>query len=944
MQQLRATGNRLDRPRRRALRTLQVALVIAFALFVSVANASADEATDPNAPTEQQVVQDVAPAPAATPTPVVVPALAAEEPVADPAPAPAPDPVSAPDPAPAADPTPAADPAPASKSSVDESPAAAPVAKPLDRMVVAAAQNPKNQFKDASTVKVCHAQLLGGWTPTNSSYTDFFAFIVGHENHNDIWQSFDYYDSNRALKTKAAKNLGASYTRIVSIGGELVTFTYTGQQIYDAGCTWPSYAPDLCTNIGGYQPTVPAGNVSTGGICRKNELEGSDVTFCHAVWGWYDWNYEVRSYETRNGDLGELQSHAFWDSADVIPAYSYFDASGVLKQSAAKGNQQILDWGCSKTPPPPADVCANISDNQPSVPSGLQQVGANCVPPAVSCNSLDQSPLDDGSTLNSVANDGVDDACAPNPKSCDTGEGTDDVNHNGIVDTCLPVACKTLDEYGVDTGTNGVFDQCRTKPDIECTRTDEMPVDTNGNGALDTCVPKPDALCGLAVGVDSNGNGSKDLCVKITPIIDCGTYNADGTRTLFWRWRNSSSHAITVPVGPKNVFFAAAQPTEFAPGEGSFTTTLDGPGLFGLNAHTWVVTGNTAIGAWSARVTPRCFPDECPNLAGDQSLPKGYAFNRNHACVPQTTSCPAEYVLDDSDHDGVNDRCVANPISAEACGAKVPYDTNENGVADACASIQPQLACVTELDGGGWKAWFTWSNANAMPVTVPVGSHNSLAGGSAALPTTFAPGSGAAFAVVADEDSTSIAWTLTETVVTASLTSNHCFADSCANLTGDQQTVPEGLALNDLMSCVSPSPTCADSQVASDVDKDGVKDTCTTKSAAPADSEAPSDSSGTGGGDADDSDQSAAPDDADTAGDDVADDDDSDEVDASAAPGDASTEGVSAAETTVEEGSGLPYTGLGLGVLMLIGIGAIGSGVVSRRAARRRERRANVSA
>jgi hypothetical protein len=1223
-------------------------LVLAFALFISVANASAQDeaAADPaqqGMGASAEVVEVVQP----TPTPA-------------PAPAPEPAPVvetaaPAPQPEPALTAQPAAEqvaPAPEEQvASIEEAGPATIAARPQEQ--TAAAPSP---------ITYCHANGAGGWEaghgstgghsshtsdviPTSKNWGNFvrsgkvyngaalfaggcaasagFVADVGdivngpvswcNDTGTNVWQSrsastgpisanqddivpaYSYYSGTGAL---------------VPVGGRKLTTTFSkdgvtrnGQQILDNGCRIPDPV-DVCSNLSGNQETVPAGLVQSGTKCL-GEARGCNVSLAFPF-------FNVVAISSFSGTQDEFSAGVSdivdWttakrtsgfgvvDAVDQNLSEEYYRFTGVGLQTQTLTGAQLLANGCSFTPPAPADVCANIAGNQPTVPAGRIQVGGNCVPPAVSCQS-DQTPADNGSTPDSVAGDGVDDACADNPDAscqyadqhpedrsggpsketcvdnpditcqlvdqhpeslsggpskescvddpdvtcqltdqhpenlvggaskescvdnpnatclfdeeaydnggsptslescrgipvtCTTGVPVD-TNANGNPDLCAVVvpslSCKVtaddgsstlhwvyatnssveyddfsslligggagelaptrfgasgtwtstlnagtgnsawlvdgamvvgthsstpcfedtctnpefepgdqetipsgfvrsgiagycvpapptcafderavdngkpagtgryaddgvadrcrvkkdvtcdFDETPTDTNGNGGLDTCVPKPDVTSCQADERATDTNGNGSKDTCVPKPDVRCGLAIGVDTNGNGSKDACVKITPIIDCGVYNADGTRTLFWRWRNSSPYTVTAPVGAQNVFFDANQPTVFAPGEGSFTSTLNGPGFLGLNSQAWFVTGNTAVGFWNSSITPRCFPDTCPNVAGDQpGVPAGLAINNAGDCVQETTSCDAEYVLADSDSDGVNDGCVADPITTEQCEGRAPFDTNGNGIADACASVQPKVSCVTALEQSGWKAWFTWTSANQATVEVPTGPLNALTGGTGDLPTTFASGEGTPFAVTADADATSIAWKLTDATATATLDGEHCFGDACPNLTGDQQGVPQGTLINDAGACVPAPPTCAEGQVASDQDRDGVNDTCSAKAAAPGSSDAPTDTGSQGDGSAaptgtgDGS--SSAPDDAgvDAGG------DDEDTAGESAAPSDSETEGVSAATTTVEYGSGLPYTGLAIGLLLTLGLGFLLTGILARRSGRR---------
>lgn len=1261
--------SRASRRRTRALRSLQVVVVLAFALFVSVANATAqDDAVDPNAPVDQ--------APQVEPVDETA-EIVEEAPVVE-------------EPAPVVEETPVVEePAPV----VEEQPIVeeqstkdiTPTTKfSADQGTNNRAQNPRNEFRDVTSIQYCHASSSGGWTLNTATNP---SFLSGHDDHDDdVIPSFVYYNSSGNLRTYSG-NEWPTWTR--TING--VARSGSAADLIAAGCV---YTPpvDRCTNVSGQQDSVPTGLVRVGTRCLGT-ARGCYVTESFGVvtaLAYFEGTQD--DFSTNSNDVIDWTTSKRVSGGSVVNANdsnlgaTYLRSIGFLQFESRTG-AQLLANGCSFTTPPPADVCANIAGNQASLPQGRVQVGPNCVPPAVSCVTLDQDPADDGSTTDSVAGDGVTDACTPrpaacddldqigedtngnaiidtciadpascdpldqtdsdtngngivdtcvpNPASCDDGEGERDSNENGIIDTCdpiecdagespvdtgdndvadtcQPVECDTLDEYGIDTGTNGVndscafqpapacatgvlvdrngngnmdlcavvvpslsckvtddngvttlywvytsnssvgftepgsvliggglgesaptsftaagdwtstlasqtgssawlvhgqvalgshsstpcfedqcpniepgdqrevpagmvhnnagncvpapptcqfdergvdngrplgsgrvaddgvIDRCRPKPDVQCAfdetavdtnengsldtcrpnpdvtdcAFDERATDTNGNGSKDTCVPKPAKWCGLEAGVDTTDNGTIDTCVSITPIIDCGVYNANGSRTLHWRWRNSSGHAVTIPIGLQNAFFSWSQPTYFPPGEGSFTTTIPA-GL--LNAQMWMVTGQSAVGTWasgSGRVLTRpCFEDACPNLAGDQDgVPSGMAVNDRGRCVAETTSCEDfDMAPGDTDSDGVADDCV--PVEHEGCATGVAVDTNDNGNADSCVSVTPVLECVTNQADGSFLAWFSATNDSKWGIEVPLGERNQFADELfSGQPTGFPTGSIERFSVVVPEGATA-SWTLTGSTATAAADSTACFEDTCTNLAGDQQELPSGMVHNTVGDCVGEPPSCdtglitqtpiestlrtavlttAPGEQLVDSDSDGVADTCvgvtcdadmtpvdsgdngvadrcvaktiecpTTAeakdlipagapngvldtcvakeqpggSAVPTDSTPGSGSTGgtdqgsTGGGD-------SAPGDSEV--------DAGAEEDGSEAPADTDADAESDGNTLVAgeaDGSGddLPFTGAALGLLGMIGLGALGAGIVVRRQGRRED-------
>ena len=86
------------------------------------------------------------------------------------------------------------------------------------------------------------------------------------------------------------------------------------------------------------------------------------------------------------------------------------------------------------------------------------------------------------------------------------------------------------------------------------------------------------ALLPLVSPVVAKAAGSNNLI----PLLDCVADNGDGTFTAHFGYLNQTSSAITVPLGPKNMFVPPAndrgQPTVFQPGEHDdvFQVTFDG--------------------------------------------------------------------------------------------------------------------------------------------------------------------------------------------------------------------------------------------------------------------------------------------------------------------------------------------------------------------------------
>ncbi|MCB0878349.1 MAG: hypothetical protein KDC46_05140, partial [Thermoleophilia bacterium] len=795
------------------------------------------------------------------------------------------------------------------------------------------------------------------------------------------------------------------------------------------------------------------------------QLIGS-VTFCHANMEWHlGHGFEVTGYTSMTtsslNDLRGFGGHQ-WDANDVIPSYEYWDAFKHRQTQDAKGDQSILANGCSTAP---------------------------AVPPAVTCES-DQDPVDNGSTPGSIAGDNIADACVDHPdatctytdqhpenltggpskESCvDNPDAScafdEEAYDNGgsptSLESCrvLPdVTCPKVDETATDTNNNGSLDTCVAADIVSAAscESDETPRDTNNNGALDTCVPNPDVFCGTGVGVDTNNNGSLDGCVWITPIIDCGVGNADGSRTLRWRWRNTSGHSVAIPAGIKNLLVGGNQPTVFTPGEGSFTTTIWSAQVVQM----WMVTGNSAFGFYNSALTAPCFQDVCPNLAGDQDAPPtGMAINISGSCVQQVTTCTGNAVLIDNDSDGVTDLCatltpqvscvedladgsfnayfyatnanavtvdvphgtsnkfdaglfsgqptsfpvgnsatfVVNvPTSAASFRAKwkltgnsaiarqtstecypdacpnlagdqnglprdmavnkhgdcvdevtscadrvILLDSDDDGVNDLCAELEPVLECVTDMPDGSFTAYFHATNANPVALNVPDGLSNKFdAGIFHGQPTYFPVGDSATFAVNVPTSAASprAKWKLTGNNVIARATDTPCFEDACPNLAGDQDGVPSDMVVNSTGDCVPEPPTCDAGQTLSDSDSDGVNDTCVTPestSAAPGSSDT---SPGDGG--------SAAP-----SGSETGDTSSNSDTSGDAAPGDSDaetsddeeesaagsgTETVVAAASDDSNGGGLPYTGGPLGLLALIGLGSLGAGALVRRTPRRR--------
>ena len=112
---------------------------------------------------------------------------------------------------------------------------------------------------------------------------------------------------------------------------------------------------------------------------------------------------------------------------------------------------------------------------------------------------------------------------------------------------------------------------------------------------------------------------------------------------------------------------------------------------------------------------------------------------------------------------------VAVIASAGAFGAA--------GNASAAGPVTPLVDCVTKLDGSaGWTALLGYSNSSPQPVEVAIGPDNVLepAASNGDQPSTFKPGTHRGAFVVPFRTGNSVTWSVSGTVVTASMSSKRC--------------------------------------------------------------------------------------------------------------------------------------------------------------------------
>lgn len=99
------------------------------------------------------------------------------------------------------------------------------------------------------------------------------------------------------------------------------------------------------------------------------------------------------------------------------------------------------------------------------------------------------------------------------------------------------------------------------------------------------------------------------LYKKISPILDCVTFNCDGTLTAHFGYLNPNPETVVIPVGSDNKFTPApqdrGQPTEFLPGrtahypDGGFGVTWDGSGNL-----VWTLNGKTSTASKNSKECP----------------------------------------------------------------------------------------------------------------------------------------------------------------------------------------------------------------------------------------------------------------------------------------------------------------------------------------------------
>src|SRR5690606_35742232 len=131
---------------------------------------------------------------------------------------------------------------------------------------------------------------------------------------------------------------------------------------------------------------------------------------------------------------------------NIYPGYSYHTATGSASVDShnlgmfnvtINGTTHLVDGSaiyaadCGWTPPL-VDVCPNLNEMQTALPDGLvfnNAEPAQCVP-VVSCDELDELPMDDGRD-GGVDGDGFTDGCDPDGVECSELDQNDlDVNGN----------------------------------------------------------------------------------------------------------------------------------------------------------------------------------------------------------------------------------------------------------------------------------------------------------------------------------------------------------------------------------------------------------------------------------------------------------------------------------------------------------------------------------
>lgn len=124
---------------------------------------------------------------------------------------------------------------------------------------------------------------------------------------------------------------------------------------------------------------------------------------------------------------------------------------------------------------------------------------------------------------------------------------------------------------------------------------------------------------------------------------------------------------------------------------------------------------------------------------------------------------------------GVAERVVARvALVAVIAGASA---VGAARAATAAGPVTPLVECVTKLNGSaGWTALLGYSNNSPVPVELAVGPDNALqpATSNGDQPTTFEPGDHRGVFVVPFRTGNSVTWSVSGTVVTASMSSKRC--------------------------------------------------------------------------------------------------------------------------------------------------------------------------
>ena len=355
------TRRLLEQSRRAAL----IAFTLAFATFVSVANATAEETPqDPQQPTGDIVIL----VPASDPQPPAQPEpQQQEETPADPTPESTPEPESTPDPtpepkpaptpeskpAPEPEPTPEAQQEPQQLQSLQAPTPPAPKKAEAPQERVAAAQPNPNACRGnasycrvvpdgsggytvADTVTICHA--TSGVASTGYGFNvqgvNADSIIAGtgtgpqdHGGHStpnfwttsysvgDIIPAFQYgNDANHdgvisasEVSSYAGKNLGTTAGPSGATWQDIYGSAQTGQSIFDAGCT-ATTPPQQCD----------AGELGTPPNCLPEPpVANKVVTVCHANGGG---SFTKASWTIVDGDV--TAGHGA-DAGDIIPGFTY---------------------------------------------------------------------------------------------------------------------------------------------------------------------------------------------------------------------------------------------------------------------------------------------------------------------------------------------------------------------------------------------------------------------------------------------------------------------------------------------------------------------------------------------------------------------------------------------------------------------------------------------